>query len=80
MTSYRPIDAAGISAQDVLALYDAVLFGMQNYILRHEECASLVEDVDPWDAVALYYVLARAAVFDDPLCFNRFSLEVERAL
>ncbi|HEX5943274.1 MAG TPA: hypothetical protein VFY66_13415, partial [Anaerolineales bacterium] len=57
-----------------------VLLGMRDYIARHEECASFVENTDPWDAAALYHALVRAGVFDDPLTFNRFSLIVERAL
>ena len=80
MNFYGSIAQDGLSAPEILALYDAVLFGMLDYIDRHKECASLVEDVDPWDTVALYYVLARAGVFDDPLCLNRLSLDVERAL
>ena len=70
-----PASAAGITA-----LYDAVLLGMRQYIARHEECASFVENTDPWDAAALYHALVRAGVFDDPLRFNRFSLIVERML
>lgn len=64
----------------ITALYDAVLLAMREYIARHEECASFVEDTDPWDAPALYHALVRAGVFDDPLRFNRFSLIVERVL
>jgi len=71
----EPTSGAGITA-----LYDAVLLGMRDYIARHEECASFVENTDPWDAPALYHALVRAGVFDDPLRFNRFSLIVERAL
>jgi hypothetical protein len=65
---------------DVLRLYELVLNGMQEYIARHEQCASFVGDGNPWDAAALYHALARAGIFDDPLAFNRFSLQVERAL
>ena len=71
----EPTFGAGITA-----LYDAVLLGMRDYIARHEDCASFVENTDPWDAPALYHALVRAGVFDDPLLFNRFSLIVERAL
>jgi hypothetical protein len=70
-----PTFSAGITV-----LYDAVLLGMRDYIARHKECASFVENTDPWDAPALYHALVRAGVFDDPLCFNRFSLIVERVL
>ena len=71
---------AGFSAAGIVALYDAILFGMQYYIARHKRCESLVENTDPWDAPGLFHALARAGVFDDPLLFNRFSLMVERAL
>jgi len=71
----EPTFSAGITA-----VYDAVLLGMRDYIARHEECASFVENTDPWDAPALYHALVRAGVFDDPLRFNRFSLIVERAI
>ena len=71
----EPTFGAGITG-----LYDAVLLGMREYIARHQECASFVENTDPWDAPALYHALVRAGVFDDPLRFNRFSLIVERAL
>jgi hypothetical protein len=64
----------------IAALYDSVLFGMRYYIAKHSRCASLVENIDLWDAANLFLVLARAGVFDDPLSFNRFSLSVERAL
>lgn len=63
-----------------MALYEAVLRGMQEYVARHEQCASFVDNADLWDAVALYHALTRAGVFEDPLTFNRFSLMVERAL
>lgn len=69
-----------ISITDMLGLYDAVFFGMRDYIAKHEDCAPFVADADPWDAAALYHALARAGVFDDPLTFNRFSLIVERSL
>ena len=69
-----------VSAPGIAALYDLVLLGMCDYIARHEECASFVENTDPWDAAALYHALVRAGVFEDPLTFNRFSLIVERAL
>ena len=71
----EPTLGAGITA-----LYDAILLGMRDYIARHEDCASFVENTDPWDAPALYHALVRAGVFDDPLRFNRFSLIVERVL
>jgi hypothetical protein len=71
----KPAFGAGMTA-----LYDLILLGMRDYIARHEECASFVENTDPWDAPALYHALVRAGVFDDPLRFNRFSLIVERAL
>lgn len=71
---------AGYSKAGIAALYDAVLFGMRYYIVKHKRCASFIEDTDPWDAAALYHALVRAGVFDDPLTFNRFSLMVERAL
>jgi hypothetical protein len=66
--------------KEITALYDAVLLGMRDYIARHAECASFVENADPWDAPALYHALVRAGVFDDPRYFNRFSLMVERVL
>jgi hypothetical protein len=62
------------------ALYDALLFGMRYYILRHKTCARFVTNADVWDATALYRALTRAGVFDDPLLFNRLTLIVERAL
>ena len=71
---------AGYSRAGIAALYDAVLFGMRYYIARHKSCSPLVENADPWDAPGLFYALARAGVFEDPLSLNRFSLMVERAL
>jgi len=70
----------GLSAAGITALYDAVLFGMRYYITKHDRCKSFIENVDPWDASGLFYVLSRAGVFDDPQAFNRFSRIVERAL
>jgi hypothetical protein len=69
-----------VSDPGIAALYDLVLLGMHDYIARHEECASFVENTDPWDAAALFHALVSAGVFDDPLTFNRFSLIVERTL
>lgn len=71
---------AGYSRAGIAALYDAVLFGMRYYIARHKRCESFVERTDPWDAPGMFYALARAGVFEDPLILNRFSLMVERAL
>ena len=71
---------AGYSKAGLAALYDAVLFGMRYYITRHKRCQSLVETTDPWDATGLFYALARAGVFENPLLFHRFSLIVERTL
>lgn len=71
---------AGYSKAGLIALYDAVLFGMRYYIARHKRCQALVETTDPWDATGLFHALARAGVFEDPLLFHRFSLIVERAL
>jgi hypothetical protein len=71
---------AGYSRAGIAALYDAVLFGMRYYIARHKSCNSLGESIDPWDASALFHVLARAGVFENSLTFNHFSLMIERAL
>ena len=71
---------AGSSAEGIVALYDAVLFGMRYYIAKHKRCASFVENMDLWDAMSLFHALTRAGVFDDPLTFNRFNLIVERTL
>ncbi len=71
---------AGFSAAGITALYDAVLFGMRYYIVKHKRCEPLLENTDLWDAPGLFHALARAGVFEDPLAFNRFSLLVERAL
>ena len=70
----------GLAVAGLAALYDALLFGMRYYIAGHERCASLVENADLWDAVAMYHVLARAGIFDDAYAFDRLSLIVERAL
>lgn len=70
----------GLTAAGIVALYDAVLFGMRYYVARHERCAPFVEHIDLWDAASLFQALARAGVFDNPLTFNHFSLMVERAL
>jgi hypothetical protein len=70
----------GQSAAGMVALYDAMLFGMRYYIIQHKRCESFVENADLWDAVSLFHALTRAGVFDDPLTFNRLSLLVERAL
>jgi hypothetical protein len=70
----------GLSAAGIAALYDSVLFGMRYYIAKHKRCASFVENIDLWDAPDLFHALTRAGIFDDPLSFNRFSLNVERAL
>ena len=71
---------SGFSAAGVVALYDAVLFGMHYYITKHKRCTPFVKNVDPWDATSLFHALAHTGVFDDPLSFNRLSLIVERAL
>ena len=71
---------AGYAKAGIAALYDAILFGMRYYVAKHKSCESLVADTDPWDATALFHVLARAGVFEDPLALNRFCLIVERAL
>jgi hypothetical protein len=70
----------GLKRAGVTALYDSVFFGMHYYIAKHKSCESIVKDTDLWDSAALFHVLARAGVFDDPLLFNRFSLIVEHAL
>jgi hypothetical protein len=70
----------GYSAAGIAALYDAVLFGMRYYIVKHTGCAPFVTDTDLWDAAGLFNALVQAGVFDDHLSFNRFSLIVERAL
>jgi hypothetical protein len=70
----------GYSRAGIAALYDAVLFGIRYYIARHKSCNPLVQNTDPWDASALFHVLAQAGVFEDPLTFNHFSLMIERAL
>ena len=70
----------GASTAGMTALYIAVLCGMRYYIAKHPGCGSFVENIDLWDPASLFYALARAGVFDDPLTFNRFSLAVERAL
>jgi hypothetical protein len=68
------------SRAGITTLYEAIFLGMRDYIARHEECASFVENADLWDAAVLYQALVRAGVFDDPLRFNRISLMVERAV
>jgi hypothetical protein len=70
----------GLTREGLIALYDSVLFGMRYYITRHKTCASLVRNIDPWDAVGLFQTLARAGIFEDPRLFDRFSQTVERAL
>jgi hypothetical protein len=71
---------AGYSRAGIAALYDAVLFGMRYYVAKHKSCNSLMQNTDPWDASALFHVLARAGVFENSLTFNHFSLMIERAL
>jgi hypothetical protein len=71
---------AGYSKEGIVALYDAVLFGMRYYIARHKRCESFIQNTDLWDAASLFHALVRAGVFDEPLTLNRFSLIVERAL
>jgi hypothetical protein len=66
----------GSSTSAILALYDAVLFGMHYYIARHEDCVN----ADLGDAIELFQTLAHAGVFEDQHAFNRLSLMVERAL
>jgi hypothetical protein len=70
----------GHTMAGITALYDSILCGLRYYIARHKRCAAFVENTDLWDAPGLFYGLARAGVFDDPLALNRFSLIVERAL
>jgi hypothetical protein len=70
----------GHRMEGMIALFDAVLFGMRYYVTKHKQCAAVVENIDLWDATNLYQALTRAGVFDDPLAFNRFNLLVERAL
>jgi hypothetical protein len=66
----------GSSTSAISALYDSLLFGMQYYAIRHDNCANTTV----WDAIGLFRTLARAGVFDDQLALNRLSLIVERAL
>ena len=80
MRSNGLVDTTKISAAEMAALYDSVLLGMRDYIAKHEDCVTFIENTDLWDAAALYHALARAGVFEDPRAFNRFSLIVERAL
>lgn len=70
----------GLTAVGIAALYDAVIFGMHYYIVKHKRYASFVENTDFWDATNLFQALTRAGVFEDPLLFNRFSLIAERVL
>jgi hypothetical protein len=70
----------GLTAAGVVALYDSILFGMRYYITRHAHFAAFQKTIDLWDAAAMFQVLTRLGVFEDPLIFNRFSLIVERAL
>ena len=70
----------GYSAAGIAALYDAVLFGMRYYIVKHAGCTAFVKNMDIWDASGLFDALVQAGVFDDRLIFNRFSLIVERVL
>src|ERR1044071_9632332 len=70
----------GLTAAGMVALYDSILFGMRYYITRHERCASLLDDIDLWDALNMFEALTRAGLFEDPLTFNRLSLIVERPL
>jgi hypothetical protein len=66
----------GSFSRGISALYDSVLFGMNYYITRHDDCATL----DLVDATGLFQALARTGIFDDHHAFNRLSLSVERAL
>ncbi len=72
----------GLSAAGIVALYDALLFGMRYFIARSERCErmSVTSTADLWDHTALYYTLTKAGIFDDPYAFNHLSLIVERAL
>jgi hypothetical protein len=70
----------GLAAAGMVALYDAVLFGMRYYLAGHEQCAPFVKHIDPWDAASLFHALTRVGLFEDPLMINRLSLLVERAL
>ena len=64
-------ETAKMPTADLTALYDAILLGKRAYIAGHDQCASFVEDADPWDAGALYHTLVRAGSFEDPLRFNQ---------
>ena len=66
----------GAQRRGIAALYDSVLFGMQYYVTRHDDCA----DIDIADATGLFHLLTRLGIFEDPLAFNRLSLTVELAL
>lgn len=72
----------GLAVAGIVALYDALLFGMRYYLARQERCekANLAENIDLWDVVALFHTLASAGIFDDPYAFDRLSLIVERVL
>jgi hypothetical protein len=68
----------GLKSAGVAALYGSVFFGMHYYIARHKHCASLMKDTDLWDSAALFHVLARAGVFDDPLQLDRRARALAR--
>lgn len=70
----------GLTAPGMRAIYDSVLFGMRYYVARHKHCSSFLENIDLWDAGSLFHALSRAGVFDDPLSFNHFCLNVEQAM
>jgi hypothetical protein len=72
----------GLAVAGIVALYDALLFGMRYYIARQKRCEKIymVENADLWDAVAMFHILSRAGIFDDPYAIDRLSLIVERAL
>ena len=72
----------GLSAAGIVALYDALLFGMRYFIARthHSLHIDLTNNEDLWDHAALYHTLTKAGVFEDPYAFNHLSLTVEQAL
>jgi hypothetical protein len=74
--SARRLLQKGIVRRGVSALYDAVLFGMMYYVVRHEGCAGVGLE----DATAVFHLLTRAGVFEDGQAFHRLSLTVERFL
>src|ERR1043165_1579149 len=72
----RHLFQEGSLRKGIFALYDSLLFGMYQYVIRGESRLT----VDLCDGTGLFHRLVVAGVFEDPGAFDRLSETIERAL